>query len=274
MTVPVSSDHGATAGAGGGALMQGDLWSRRAADWAEQEEHQRPVYDAVLADLGVRDGTRLLEVACGSGVALAAAIELGARVSGIDAATGLIEIARRRAPAADLRVGDFLALPYADGTFDVVTGFNAFQFADDMVAALREAGRVTRPGGLVAIQVWGRPEKTPIGGVVRAFAPHLPFPLPSGPGGRGLAEPGVLEELAVAAGLTPERAGDVVCASDYADDDALVRLASSAGLAVLAAGIAGDEVIRLGILEAMAPFRTAGGGYHTDNEWHYLIARV
>jgi len=274
MSVPVSSEHGATRDEGGGALMQGDLWSRRAADWAEQEEHQRPVYDAILADLGVSGGTRVLEVACGSGVALAAAVDLGGRVSGVDAAAGLVEIARRRAPAADVRVGDFLALPYANGAFDVVAGFNAFQFADDMVAALREAARVTRRDGLVAIQVWGRPERTPIGGVVRAFAPHLPFPLPSGPGGRGLAEPGVLEDLAVAAGLTPVRTGDVVCASDYADDDELVRLTSSAGFGVLAAGIAGDAVIRRGILEAMASFRTADGGYHTDNEWHYLIARA
>ena len=271
MTVP----HGAEADTTvheNDAAMQGRLWSSRAADWADLEEHQRPVYVAILADADVGDGTELLDVACGSGLALVMAIEAGARASGIDAAAGLAEIARRRAPTADVRVGDLLALPYGDGTFDVVTGFNAFQFAGDMVAALREAGRVTRPGGVIAIQVWGRPERTQVAGIVRAFAPHLPFPLPSGPGGRSLAEPGVLEELAGAAGLTPLRTGDVVCASDYADDDELVRLASSAGLAVLAASIAGDDVIRHGILDAMAPYRTADGGYHTENEWHYLLA--
>jgi len=47
---------------------------------------------------------------------------------------------------------------YADDSFDAVCGFNAFYFADDMVAALREAGRVAKPGAPVVIQVWGRPE--------------------------------------------------------------------------------------------------------------------
>ena len=163
-------------------------------------------------------------------------------------------------------------LPFADGSFDVVTGFNAFQFADDIVVALREARRVTRMGGSVAIQVWGRPEHTEIGGLVRAFAPHLPFPLPSGPGGRSLSEPGVLEELASAAGLEPRVARDISCPFDYDDAETLVRLSLGAGLALLATRIAGEDVVRQGILDAMAPFRQADGSYHTENEWHYLIA--
>jgi len=46
-------------------------------------------------------------------------------------------------------------LPWEDDTFDLVTGFNSFFFATDMIAALREAGRVARPGAPVVIQVWG-----------------------------------------------------------------------------------------------------------------------
>jgi ubiquinone/menaquinone biosynthesis C-methylase UbiE len=48
------------------------------------------------------------------------------------------------------------ALPYADDAFDLVTGFTSFFFANDIVAALREAARVAKPAGPVVIQVWGR----------------------------------------------------------------------------------------------------------------------
>ncbi len=265
MSVPVNSEAG-------GAAMQGELWSARAADWADQEALQAPIYEAILDHLDVTTGTRLLDVACGSGVALQAAIARGATAAGIDAAPGLVEIARRRSPEADLHVGAMEQMPFADDSFDVVTGFNAFQFADDIVVALREARRVTRTGGDVAIQVWGRPEHTEIANLVRAFAPHLPFALPSGPGGRNLCDPGVLEELASAAGLEPRVARDISCPFDYPDADTLVRTSLGAGLALLAARIAGEDVIRQGILDAMAPFRNADGSYHTDNEWHYLIA--
>ena len=221
-----------------------------------QEDLQTPIYEAILDDLGVTAGTRVLDIACGSGVAVRAAIERGATAAGIDAAPGLIEIARHRAPAGDLHVGAMERLPFADDAFDVVTGFNAFQFADDIVLALREARRVTRPGGSVAIQVWGRPEHTQIGSLVRAFAPHLPFALPSGPGGRNLCDPGVLEDLATAAGLEPSVARDISCPFDYEDAETLVRTSLGAGLALLAARIAGEDIIRQGILDAMAPFRT------------------
>jgi Methyltransferase domain len=52
-------------------------------------------------------------------------------------------------PEAELRLGDLQALPYPDDSFDVVTGFTSFFFADDIVAALREAGRVARAGAPV-----------------------------------------------------------------------------------------------------------------------------
>jgi ubiquinone/menaquinone biosynthesis C-methylase UbiE len=69
-------------------------------------------------------------------------------VSGIDAAKALIEFARRRVSAADLRVGPIEQLPWPDDSFDLVTGFNAFQFAADSVAALpigrRSGGRCWR----------------------------------------------------------------------------------------------------------------------------------
>ena len=90
---------------------------------------------------------------------LRAVTDLGGRAYGLDASRGLLRVARARVPEADLRVGDLQSLPHEDDFFDVVTGFNSFFFADDMVAALREAARVAKPGAPVLIQVWGRPER-------------------------------------------------------------------------------------------------------------------
>ena len=112
-------------------------------------------------------------------------------------------------PEADLRVGDLQRLPYADDTFDVVTGFYSFFFADDMVAALREAGRVAKPGAPVVIQVWGRPERFDLG-LMKAVLARFRPPAARGPARpRRCGKPGVLEDLAAQAGLTPSAAFDV-----------------------------------------------------------------
>lgn len=94
-----------------------------------------------------------------SAVFLRLVADRGAEAFGIDASEALIELARSRVPGADLRVGDMESLPYDDDTLDLVTGFTLFFFANDMVAALREAGRVAKPGASVVIQVRGAHER-------------------------------------------------------------------------------------------------------------------
>src|SRR5690606_20885513 len=88
-------------------------------------------------------GTRLLDVGCGSGVAAALALERGVEVNGLDATPELLAFARKRAPGAEFRHGEMEALPYPDDAFDVITGFNSFQYAADPVNALRASGRVS-----------------------------------------------------------------------------------------------------------------------------------
>ena len=62
-------------------------------------------------------------------------------VSGLEAAENLLAIARTRVPTGDFRTGELQELPFADGTFDVVAGFNSFQYAASPGAALAEAPR-------------------------------------------------------------------------------------------------------------------------------------
>lgn len=137
----------------GTAELQGELWGARAENWAAQEERHAPLYEEVIGRIGLGPGTRVLDVGCASGVFCRVAADRGAVVFGLDASEALIAIARRRVPEADLRVGDLQFLPFEADMFDVVTGFNSFQFAGDITAALREAARVARKDARVVIQV-------------------------------------------------------------------------------------------------------------------------
>jgi ubiquinone/menaquinone biosynthesis C-methylase UbiE len=117
----------------------------------------RPVYDAVFERTGIGPGTRYLDLGCGAGMAAQVAAGRGAKVSGLDAAEALLAIARDRVPEGDFHHGDLEDLPFEDESFDVVTGFNSIQYAGNPVVALREARRVVRAYGAVAVVTWGDP---------------------------------------------------------------------------------------------------------------------
>src|SRR6195952_5717167 len=110
-------------------------------------------YVALHQHLGVGPGVRLLDVACGSGLAVELAIARGASCSGIDASQRLVAVAQDRSPEADVRVGDMHALPWEDDSFDVVTSFRGiWGTTPDAVSEVR---RVLRPGGRMGLTVWG-----------------------------------------------------------------------------------------------------------------------
>ena len=137
-----------TAPATGSAPRWGPLWGSRPADWAFNEDQQRPAYEAALERVTVGPGTRVLDVGCGAGAFLCIVAERGGVPHGIDASESLAAFARERLPNADLRVGEMESLPWGDDSFDLVTGFNSFFFANDMVAACarRAASRGRAPG--------------------------------------------------------------------------------------------------------------------------------
>ena len=254
------------------AAALGELWGARAADWSATEVRNTPSYEAALAQLPPLAGRRVLDLGCGAGVFLRMAADRGAPVAGLDASEGLLAEAARRVPEADLRLGELDRLPFEGDAFDVVTAFSSIFFALDPIAALREAGRVARPGGLVAIQVWGREERCSLLAMKRAAAGLREGDLAGPP--VPLAAPGVLEGMVAEAGLTPERAFDAEWAFEYADADELARGMLSAASGVAAAREAGEAQARAAMVEALAPYRTADGGYRLPNEYHYLIARA
>ena len=139
----------------GSASRWGPLWGARPADWALSEDLQVPTYEAALQRVELEPGRRVLDIGCGVGAFLRLVAERGGEAHGIDASEALVAFARTRLSDAELCVGEMEDLPWDDDGFDLVTGFNAFFFANDMVAALGEAGRVAKPGAPVVIQVSG-----------------------------------------------------------------------------------------------------------------------
>ncbi len=257
------------------SAINGQIWDARARDWAEVQEGQFAAgYDAVLAAAKVGAGTRLLDAGCGAGMAAMRAAGLGASVSGIDAAPLLLEIARERVPDGDFREGDLEDLPFADASFDVVTGFNAFQLAGSPLRALTEARRVTRPGGIVAIMTWGRPEGMEAASVVTALRPLLPAAPPGAPGPFALSDPDHLSALAVEAGLTPFEviAGETQWV--YPDLATAVRGLNSSGGAIRAASIVGDAAVSAAHMTALAAFRKPGGSIRIGARYAALLART
>ena len=244
------------------AQFWGRLWGEMPRDWAVVEDAQMPTYQTAIERLGIGEGQRVLDLGCGTGVFLRAAADLGAQVVGLDAAEGV--------PEADLHAGDMQDLPFGDDGFDVVTGFSSLFFADDMTRALSEACRVTKPGGTVLAQVFGRPERCSLEVMKRAIVPLLGLEGDEPPYWRF----DMLESVAREAGLAPLESFYASWAYEFADDDAMLRAMLSAGSAVAAVEHAGRELVVEAILGALAQYRDRDGAYRLPNEWHYLVARA
>jgi SAM-dependent methyltransferase len=123
-------------------------------------------------------GTRVLDVACGTGNLAVIAARRGCVVSGVDIARNLIEQARARAAAERLRI-DFIeadaeALPFLDRQFDRVVSMFGVMFAPRSEVAVAELRRVTKPGGRIVLANW-TPEGF-LGKMFGIFNAHLPPP--------------------------------------------------------------------------------------------------
>jgi SAM-dependent methyltransferase len=132
--------------------------------------------------LAVKPGTRVLDVACGSGQLALIAAWSGAVVTGCDISTNWLEAARARARAEHLQAtfeeGDAESLPYRDAEFDVVVSLIGAMFAPRPHLVAAELTRVCRPGGMIAMANW-TPEGF-IGQMFKIIAKHIaPSGMPS-----------------------------------------------------------------------------------------------
>ena len=233
-------------------------WSELAGEWSELwGELGRPVWTAVAEGTGIQSGSRVLDAGCGSGEFLAYAAGLGAEVTGVDPAPGMVALARTR--VARVELGDFDALP--PGPFEVVTAFNALQFADDTDDALAALVAVTTPGGFVAIANWAERSLNDLDVLERAVDEDEPSP------DGELRLEGGLEELLTDGGLELVASGVVAVPWELANGDALVRAV------LLGEDASVQRELAPAVLAAAEPFRR-GDGYRLLNHFRYAIGRV
>lgn len=253
--------------------LAGKAWSEHALDFAYLfESFGRPAYEAVLGRLLTASGTRLLDVACGSGYAAMMAAERGAELAGIDASERLIEIARVRVPAGDFRVGDMRSLPFESGSFDTVTSFSGI--FPGWEQAMDEAVRVMRPGGLFGMCGWGTPRKRQHLAYFMALVDISPAEhIQESMVGMAAGRPGVAEKLLTDAGLDVLERGVVDVTSEWPDVATAVRAVTSLGPswpAVQQVGIAKFEEV---MTAALTPVMDEQLGIRLASEFFWITAR-
>jgi SAM-dependent methyltransferase len=251
----------------------GEAWGHRANDWACLWEHYSlDVLVAMFSRLGVRPGTGLLDIACGSGLAVRVADAMGAEVAGIDAADELIAVARERTPGADLRVGSMFELPWADASFDAAVSINGIWGGCE--GALPEALRVLRPGGLIGISFWGPGPPLDLRACFKVFALHAPDDhVGSMRQLNNISVPGVAEEMLTSSGFVVAERGRRTSVIEWPDAELAWRAMSSIGPAVPALRHGDLDAIRRDVLGALESCRDEHGIYRSRNDHHFVIAR-
>ncbi|WP_399930218.1 SAM-dependent methyltransferase [Streptomyces kanamyceticus] len=264
----------------------------RARDWAEiQERMLVPLFEAVYERLDVGDGTRLLGLGCGSGLALLMAASRGAAVTGVDpSAPERLALARKRlspdsAPEAAAGAAGGARLVEggpADAAGPDVPAYNlvtAFQpigcmagDSEGLSSLLETAAPLTDRGTPVVLVGWGPPERCATSMVLRV-ATKLADPIRSAGSWRPALRDD-LEEVAQRAGLKPDGSGRVACPFGYADVESAVRGLLSTGLFDAAVGATDKAQVDKELTEALHPHRRHDGTVWMPNVFRYLIART
>ena len=255
------------------------MWASVAPSWGEHADYadsRGAACTARLLELSApRPGERVLELACGAGGVGIAAAELVGPAGEVvlsDVAAEMTAIAAARAAA--LGLGNVRALPLdlddldqPDEAYDVVLCREGLMFALDPAHALAEIRRVLRPGGRVALAVWGPRAGNPwLGLVFDAVGEQLgaPVPPPGIPGPFALDDPDRLARLMAGAGLAEVAVTELPTPLRDASFDAWwTRTSSLAGpLARRLASLPepATRQLRARLQEAARPYRTPAGG--------------
>jgi SAM-dependent methyltransferase len=255
-----------------------EAWEAMAPGWqrwrVQLENAMAPVRQWLVSQLAPRPGDIVLELSAGPGdTGFAAATVVGeqGRLISTDFSPDMVEVARHRGAElglknVDYRVMDAERIELAADSVDGVLCQSGYMLMADPAAALSETRRVLRPGGRLALSVWGAPERNPwaaIGGRILVERGHMPPPDPAAPGIFSMASEERTRALLEGAGFTAVRIEEVPLYFAYGDLDDYVRwVMEVAGvLAMVVRGLPEDELgaIKAQLGEAFAPFAIDGG---------------
>lgn len=220
--------------------MVDEGWGRKAADFATLSEPTNSrEYTFVHHRLALDADHRLLDVACGSGLAIELARTRGVKGAGIDASERLVGVARDRNPDSDIRVGDMNEMPWEDATFDVVTSFRGIWGTTP--GALDEVRRVLVTGGRLAMTVWGNVGKSPGAWMFAPFLWAAEEKIENQAQMVSLGRPGVGEAFLEERGFDAAERFEVPCVFEYPDPATYARGLAATGPAYEAIQSIGEE---------------------------------
>jgi demethylmenaquinone methyltransferase / 2-methoxy-6-polyprenyl-1,4-benzoquinol methylase len=124
---------------------------------------------AVAQAVDARPGERVLDLAAGTGSSSLPFAAAGAQVVAADFSLGMLRVGKKAHPDLDLLAGDALRLPFADGSFDVVTISFGLRNVVDVATALAELARVTKPGGRLVVLETATPVARPLAAMNRFY---------------------------------------------------------------------------------------------------------
>jgi SAM-dependent methyltransferase len=215
-------------------------WGRKAVDFATLSEPANcREYVAMHHRLDVSETDRLLDVACGSGLAMELSALRGASCAGIDASDRLVAIARDRNPEAEIAVGDMNELPWDDATFTLVTSFRGIWGTTP--EAVAQIFRVLVPGGRVGLTVWGHIKASSGAWALAPFRMAAPQKVENQAAMVALGRPGVGEELLARHGFIDIERFDVPFVWEFADPEMYARAVASSGPAYEAMQNVGED---------------------------------
>jgi SAM-dependent methyltransferase len=255
-----------------------EVWEAMAPGWerwrAQLAEALTPVREWLIGRIRPRPGETVLELGAGTGeTGFEAAALLGddGQLVSTDFSPEMVEVARRRGTElglgnVDYRVIDAERIELDSGSVDGVLCQSTYMLTADPAAALAETRRVLRPGGRLALSVWGAPDRNPwasIGGMILAERGHLPAPEPEAPGVFSMASEERTRALLDGAGFSSVRTEEVPLRFIFrALDDYEQWVTDVAGpFAMVVRGLPNDEreVLRARLEEAFVPFAGDGG---------------
>ncbi|PTQ98127.1 methyltransferase family protein [Mucilaginibacter yixingensis] len=257
----------------GSQAKQAALWGQRPGDWASIQERTCDAgYYYALNLLKPTGADTLLDIGCGTGLFCQMAVQAGAQVTGFDATQQFIEQARRRVPGIDFVVGEMEELPFQDSSFDIVTGFNSFQYAANVSNALAEAKRVLKPGGKLVTMIWGNREDCEAASFLKAIGALMPPPPPGAPGPFALTENHLLEDLLTQTGFRIIDNYDVPTPWEYDDRETALKGLLSAGPVANAIAFSGLDKTMEVVAGAIAEYVKPDGRVIYQNKFRVITS--
>jgi SAM-dependent methyltransferase len=201
------------------------------------------------------------------------ATRTGAEVIGVDLAQGLLDLARLRNPQISFLQEDLETLPFKDNSFDIVAGFNSYQYADSFGKALKEARRVLKPGGRFLIGIWDKSHMSDATNVLKAIGMLLPPPAPGTPGPFALSEDGRMEGEFAVNDLKLIFKTRVSCPFLYSSLTDGIKSFMGTGPAAAAMNHSNREIVEETISQALTPFHLVDDLYFLQNSFLVFIAQ-